>query len=141
MPQHCDEAPQEAPWLWQLVPLEQIPFEHDSEPQHCEELVHDAPEPLQPEAPEQTPLEQVDEPQHCEELEHEVPALWQPPPLQTWLELQVSTPQQSPLDWHRWLFCWHGPVRFGSLGGSDGEPQASARVAQRASKSERVISV
>jgi len=49
----------------------------------------------------QKPLGQVSVPQHWDELVQEVPALWQPPPVHTLLELQVSMPQQSPLDWQR----------------------------------------
>jgi hypothetical protein len=83
-------------------------------PQHWPELVHEAPTPLQAAPPVHTPPEQLKVPQHWEELVQEVPELWQPPPVQTLLALQVSTPQQSPLDWQRWLFCWQGPVRLGS---------------------------
>ena len=56
---------------------------------------------MQPPPPVQVPLVQLIVLQHCEELVQKVPALWQPPPLQTLLALQVSTPQQSPLDWQR----------------------------------------
>jgi hypothetical protein len=56
---------------------------------------------LQPELPVQVPFVQLIVPQHCDELVQKVPELWQPPPVQTLLALQVSTPQQSPLDWQR----------------------------------------
>lgn len=120
------------------MPLPQTPPVQEIELQHCEELVQEAPGPRQLVAPVQTPPEQVKVPQHCEELVQKVPALWQPPPLQTLLELQVSTPQQSPLDWQRWLTSWHGPVRLGSTGGSGVSPvQASARASGAVSKATR----
>ena len=138
VPQHWEELPQLAPWLLQLVPLEQTPLTQDKVPQHWPELVQEAPEPLQPEAPEQTPPEQVKVPQHWDELEHEVPALWQLPPVQTLLELQVRTPQQSPLDWQRWFWLWQGPVRLGSTGGSE-PPPPQARLKTRGAASRAIF--
>lgn len=117
VPQHCEEEPQLAPWPKQLVPLPHTPPMQDKVPQHWPEFVHEAPWPLQPVAPEHTPPEQLKVPQHWDELVQEVPALWQTPSVQTLLELQVSTLQQSPLDWQRWFCCWQGPVRSGSGGG------------------------
>jgi hypothetical protein len=127
VPQHCEEAPQLAPWPEQLVPLPHTPLLQVSEPQHWPELEQEAPAPLQPPPPVQVPLVQLIVPQHCEELVQKVPALWQPPPVQTLLALQVSTPQQSPLDWQRWLFCWQGPVMLGSGAGPESPPPPQAR--------------
>lgn len=101
MPQHWEEEPQDAPWPEQLVPLPQTPELQDKVLQHCEELVQEEPAPLQPVEPVHTPPEQLKVPQHWLELVHEVPALWQLPPEQTLLALQVSTPQQSPLELQR----------------------------------------
>lgn len=101
MPQHCDEELQLPPWPKQLVPPPHTPPLQDRVLQHWLELVHEAPAPLQPVAPVHTPPEQLKVPQHWLELVQEVPALWQPPPLQTLLALQVSTPQQSPLELQR----------------------------------------
>jgi len=109
------DPPQASPRPEQLMPLPQTPPEHEIELQHCEELVQEAPGPRQLTPPlVQVPFVQVFVPQHCEELVQKVPALWQPPPEQTLLELQVSTPQQSPLEAQRWLTSWQGPVRLGS---------------------------
>lgn len=128
MPQHWDEELQLTPWVPQLLPLEQTPPAQVAVPQHCEELVQEAPTPLQLEVPPMhTPPEQVEVPQHSEELAQRVPLPWQEPPLQTLLALQVSTPQQSPLDAQRWFCCWQGPVRLGSVGGSL-PPPPQARV-------------
>ena len=63
MPQHCDEEPQEAPWLPQLVPPPHTPPLQDKVPQHWLELEQEAPWPLQPVAPVHTPPEQVSVPQ------------------------------------------------------------------------------
>lgn len=117
VPQHWEDEPQLAPCPPHEVPFEHTPDEQVSVPQHCEEDVHEAPWPLQPEPPpEHTPPEQVEVPQHWEEEVHDVPGPWheEPPPVQTLFALQVSTPQQSPLDWQRWFCCWQGPVRLGS---------------------------
>ena len=108
------------------MPLPHTPLLQERELQHWPELEQEAPAPLQPVLPVQVPLVQLIVPQHWEELVQKVPALWQPPPEQTLLPLQVSTPQQSPLDWQRWLFCWQGPVRLGSaVGWGSLPPQAS----------------
>lgn len=96
------------------MPLPHTPELQDKVLQHCEELVQEEPAPLQPVEPVHTPPEQLEVPQHWLELVHEVPLPWQLPPEQTLLALQVSTPQQSPLELQRWLASWQGPVRLGS---------------------------
>ena len=101
MPQHWEEEPQLAPWPEQLVPLPHTPALQVRELQHWLELVHVAPAPLQPVAPVHTPPVQDIVLQHWLELVQAVPAAWQPPPVQTLLALQVSTPQQSPLESQR----------------------------------------
>lgn len=139
MPQHCDEEPHAAPWPEQPVPPVHTPPVQDSELQHWLELVQEAPAPLQPVEPVHTPPEQVKVPQHWLELEQEVPAPWQPPPEQTLLALQVSTPQQSPLELQRWLTSWQGPVRSGSVGsvGPSSPPQARAKATGKVKKARR----
>jgi hypothetical protein len=125
------------------VPPPQTPPEQVSVPQHWEDELHDAPWPLQPEPPPlQTPPEQVEVPQHCEELVQWVPGPWHEPPVQTLFELQVSTPQQSPLVLQRWLRSWHGPVRSGGTGsGSLLPPQARERRRGAASSASRSLMV
>ena len=64
MPQHWEEAPQEAPWPEQLVPVPHTPLLQVRELQHCPELEQEAPAPLQPVLPVQVPLVQLMVPQH-----------------------------------------------------------------------------
>lgn len=131
VPQHCDEDVQAVPWpLQPLEPTHTCAELQVKVPQHWEEEEQPAPWPPQPEEPWQWPETQDIVPQHWEEDVHAVPWPWQelPPPVQTWLLLQVRTPQQSPEDEHDWFCCWQGPVMSGGGGsGSEPPPQASAR--------------